>query len=275
MPTLNNHPEKRTYVTLLSDASYLQGVLTLHYSLMQTYPAYPLLVLLNENASNHTQQALAQAKIPFKILPKLNYSEHSNQTMQQRGWPSALNNTADKLSVFTLTEYDKVVYLDADMLVLKNIDYLFDYPHGSAVIDVANIIDITSNGNFTSEQYEYVSQFNSGLFVFRPNLQDYQTCMDLLQTEVGFDQEILRSLWADWIHTPQRQLPQTCNIFASHLTAYIQKGICGFTDVEVLHYTYLPKPWQQTQCNIHATRDFVYYIYREYLQKTLQAYQLT
>ena len=42
-----------------------------------------------------------------------------------------------------------------------------------------------------------------------------------------------------------------------------------------MHYTYLPKPWQQTQYNIHATRDFVYYIYREYLQKALQAYQLT
>ena len=48
MSTTAQHPEKRTYVTLLSDESYLKGVLTLHYSLMQTYPAYPLLVLLNE-----------------------------------------------------------------------------------------------------------------------------------------------------------------------------------------------------------------------------------
>ena len=148
------HPEARTYVTVLSDESYLKGVLTLHYSLRQTYPAYPLLVLLNDSASAHTQQVLTQANIPFKILPKLSYRASSNASMQQKGWDALLNNTADKLSVFTLTEYAKIVYLDADMLVLKNIDYLFRYPHGSAVIDVGNIIELLMEGKYTAEQYD-------------------------------------------------------------------------------------------------------------------------
>ena len=60
----------------------------------------------------------------------------------------------------------------------------------------------------------------------------------------------------------------------TNLTAYIQLGLCGFTDVEVLHYVYQPKPWHKTDFDIHTTHDFVYFIYREYLQKALQAYQL-
>ena len=212
MSTTAQHPEKRTYVTLLSDESYLKGVLTLHYSLMQTYPAYPLLVLLNDTLPAKIQQILTQAKIPHKVVPRLHYTEHNKQTMNSRGWNSLLNNTADKLSVLALTEYDKVVYLDADMLVLKNIDYLFRYPHGSAVIDAGNIMELTMNGQYNDAQYAYAHQFNSGLFVFQPNQDDYQYCLTLLQTEVGFDQEILRLLWSDWIHTPQRHIPQTCNI---------------------------------------------------------------
>lgn len=274
MSTTAQHPEKRTYVTLLSDESYLKGVLTLHYSLMQTYPAYPLLVLLNDTLPTNIQQVLTQAKIPYKVAPRLHYTEHNKQTMNSRGWNSLLNNTADKLSVLALTEYDKVVYLDADMLVLKNIDYLFRYPHGSAVIDAGNIMELTMNGQYNDAQYAYAHQFNSGLFVCQPNQADYQYCLTLLQTEVGFDQEILRLLWSDWIHTPQRHIPQTCNIFAANLTAYIQLGLCGFTDVEVLHYVYQPKPWHKTDFDIHTTHDFVYFIYREYLQKALKAYQL-
>ena len=270
----NRHPEPRSYVTVLSDESYLKGVLTLHYSLMQTYPAYPLLVLLNDGASAHTQQVLAQANIAFKILPKLHYSAHSNASMQQRGWDALLNNTADKLSVFTLTEYAKIVYLDADMLVLKNIDYLFRYPHGSAVIDAGNIIEPLMQGQYNAEQYAYAHQFNSGLFVCQPNADDYQRCLALLQTEDGFDQEILRRLWADWQASPQRHLPQTCNIFAANMAAYITEGVCGFTDIEVLHYVYQPKPWHKTDFNIHTTQDFIYFIYQEYLQKALRAANL-
>src|SRR5690606_21902467 len=38
-------------------------------------------------------------------------------------------NTFDKLQVFGFVSYDKVVFLDSDMLVVKNIDHLFEKNH--------------------------------------------------------------------------------------------------------------------------------------------------
>jgi alpha-N-acetylglucosamine transferase len=43
---------------------------------------------------------------------------------QQSFWGYALN----KLVVFNMTEFSKIIYVDADSLVLKNIDHLADAP---------------------------------------------------------------------------------------------------------------------------------------------------
>lgn len=266
--------ERRAYVTLLSDDSYLQGVITLHFSLMQTYPAYDFLVLINTQVSEHTRSVLTHCKIAYKTCPSLAYTEQSNTHMNTAGWPAQLNNTADKLSVFTLSEYDKMVYIDADMLVLKNIDFLFNYPHGSAAIDVGIIFTPNTQPGHSDEHYQYIQGFNSGLFVFQPNSKDHQKCLELMQCTMGFDQEILRALWHDWKQSSQRHLPPTCNVFAAHLTEYIRQGIFGFTDVHILHFTYQPKPWQKTNYQIDSTRDFIYYYYQEYMYKSRIHHQL-
>lgn len=42
-----------------------------------------------------------------------------------------LLNTASRVSVFDLNSYDKMVFIDTDVLLLKNVDELFNYPDGS------------------------------------------------------------------------------------------------------------------------------------------------
>ena len=56
-----------------------------------------------------------------------------------------------------MTEYDKCVFLDADTLVIKNSDELFDKEEFSAAPDAG-----------------WPDCFNSGVFVFRPNLNTFQ-----------------------------------------------------------------------------------------------------
>lgn len=54
----------------------------------------------------------------------ISHVENRNkQKLQNRPW---FNTTFSKLHVFGLTEFDKIVYLDADLLLLSNIDELFD-----------------------------------------------------------------------------------------------------------------------------------------------------
>ena len=58
--------------------------------------------------------------------------------------------TLTKLHVWKLTDYDKMVFCDADMVVVRNIDDLFEREELSAVPDCG-----------------WPSCFNTGLFVFR------------------------------------------------------------------------------------------------------------
>jgi hypothetical protein len=62
----------------------------------------------------------------------------------------------DKLLVFSLCEFRKIVFIDSDVLVLRNIDELFDKPHMSAVI-----ADIGPGR-------EQVVDLNAGLMVLEP-----------------------------------------------------------------------------------------------------------
>ena len=53
---------------------------------------------------------------------------------------------------------EKIVYLDSDLLILENIDNLFNYPHLSCPRDLPF--------NMT--------KFNSGVMVLEPNIDDFK-----------------------------------------------------------------------------------------------------
>ena len=52
-----------------------------------------------------------------------------NSDVHVEGW---VNSGYTKLHIWDMTEYDKVVYIDADVLVLENVDELFDRPSPAA-----------------------------------------------------------------------------------------------------------------------------------------------
>jgi len=63
-----------------------------------------------------------------------------------------------KFKIFDLIEYDKIVFLDADIMVLKNLDHLFELPHMTAALD----------GEYFN-LWEGWPHFNSGCLVIEPN----------------------------------------------------------------------------------------------------------
>ena len=78
--------------------------------------------------------------------------------------------TYTKLNAWQLTQFDKCVFLDADTLVLKNVDELFDRPELSAAPDVG-----------------WPDCFNSGVFVFVPSEATYQSLIQHAASFGSFD----------------------------------------------------------------------------------------
>ena len=78
--------------------------------------------------------------------------------------------TFTKLKIWTLTQFKKCVFLDADTLVLQNIDELFDRDELSAAPDIG-----------------WPDCFNSGVFVFIPSMETYDSLIGFANEFGSFD----------------------------------------------------------------------------------------
>ncbi len=78
--------------------------------------------------------------------------------------------TYSKLHVWRLEEYCKCVFLDADTIVLSNVDELFERDEFSAAPDIG-----------------WPDLFNSGVFVLKPNAETFTSLTELAKTEGSYD----------------------------------------------------------------------------------------
>ena len=103
-----------------------------------------------------------------QLFDVMDSADSANLAMLQR---PELGVTLTKLHCWTLTDFDKAVFLDADTLVLRNCDELFDhYDEFSAAPDIG-----------------WPDCFNSGVFVFRPSIRTYKSLLHFASTHGSFD----------------------------------------------------------------------------------------
>ena len=118
------------WTTLITNTKYLSGLLTLDYSLKNNGTKYPLVALYTDTFPEEGRKALDIRKIPKKrvnyLLPSV-HKDFSNDPRFYDCW--------SKLTPFSLEEYDRVVQLDSDMLVTRNMDELMDVELDSADSD--------------------------------------------------------------------------------------------------------------------------------------------
>jgi lipopolysaccharide biosynthesis glycosyltransferase len=233
-------------VTVLSSDQYLPGAVVLHDSLVQVRSRYPLYVLVGTAVRPLVVAALRSAGIsclPVRLDVEL---PEEVQAVNADNGRSHWTRTLEKLCVFSLTQFSKVVYVDSDMLVVKNIDHLFERPHMSAVAAGARI-----PGN------EDWSTLNSGLMVVEPDPESYSRLPDLvsdtahrrlvLEGALGVgDQDVITEAHPEWRHTPDLRLPDVYNMFTDYLDYHLRHlGVSwsGENGVHVLHFVGPRKPW--------------------------------
>jgi hypothetical protein len=114
------HPNA-VWTSLITNTAYLSGLLTLDYSLKKHGSKYPLVALYTDTFPPEGHAALEARGIPKQrvkyLLPKLS-KDFSNDPRFYDCW--------SKLTPFSLVEYERVVQLDSDMMLLKNMDELME-----------------------------------------------------------------------------------------------------------------------------------------------------
>ncbi|KAL7808153.1 glycosyltransferase family 8 protein [Trichoderma gracile] len=111
----------KVWTTLITNLDYLPGLLTLNHSLRAVRSKYPLVALYTDAFPPSGRAALAARGIPSQRIDYLVPSagrDYSNDPRFYDCW--------SKLVPFSLTQYARIVQLDSDMLVRRNMDELMD-----------------------------------------------------------------------------------------------------------------------------------------------------
>lgn len=101
----------------------MPGLLALHHSLKKSGSEYPLVAIYTTTLPERCLKALDIRGIPKK---QVNYLQPTSQ--RDFSNDPRFYDTWTKLMAFSLTEYERVVLLDSDMIVLQNMDELMDLP---------------------------------------------------------------------------------------------------------------------------------------------------
>ncbi|KAJ3216183.1 hypothetical protein HDU67_009832 [Dinochytrium kinnereticum] len=121
-----NATSRRAYATLITRDSYMKAACVLARSLARAGSAYPLIIIHSgDKISQSTLDTLAfepNVKLVSAEFLTIRLPEgHASQMVFER-----FADVWTKLNIWNLTDYDLICYLDADMLVLRNMDDVFD-----------------------------------------------------------------------------------------------------------------------------------------------------
>ena len=161
-----------SYVTLVTNEDYALAARALARSLLMSGAQSPLCVLAVRDTPGLVELEELGCRIvladhlplsdDFKALHSRK-AQHTTAPFTKGNKPQfhdPLDNFV-KLRLWELTEYEKVIFLDADLVVIKNIDRLFGYPEFVAAPNVY-------------ESLEDFHRMNSGVFVAEPSLATYE-----------------------------------------------------------------------------------------------------
>ncbi|HET8936930.1 MAG TPA: hypothetical protein VFN67_25985 [Polyangiales bacterium] len=138
-----------------------------------------------------------------------------------------------KLRAWELTAFDRVILLDADTLVLQNVDDLFDRSHFAAAPD-----------------FFMPDRFNSGVMLLEPSQDTFARMSEALAGAASYDggdQGFLNAFYPDWYALPvEHRLPVGYNM--AHFIFQFLRGHPSLKqtlerEAKIIHYM-VQKPWQ-------------------------------
>jgi len=278
----NPSPERvvdssKVWTTLITNTKYLSGLLTLDASLKFNGSKYPLVALYTDTFPAEGHAALDRRGIPKKRIPYLLPKTHKDFTNDPRFY-----DCWSKLTPFSLVEYERVVQLDSDMLVLQNMDELMDLPlDAPAKAGKADRVFAASHAcvcnplkkphyprDWIPENCAFTSQHgtpdiaqekgapsdaglampNGGLQVVNPSAEVYNMILGSLEGDSTISYDFAdQSVLGDLFHGRWVGLPYIYNALKTLRWKGVHDAIWRDDKVKNIHYILSPKPWDENE----------------------------
>jgi len=236
-------PRPNAIATLITTDDFLAGAQTLLYSIRKS--------LLSIPAADYPPEIVVLTTTTSLSITSISTLEHlcdriitvpfikSPVKSHVPSWDTKCAFT--KLNLFKLQEYEKILYLDADCLVLKDVSHLFKEKFGEEKTELVAAPDI-----FPPDK------FNGGVLLLKPSQSIFQSLLSKFENNFesydGGDTGFLNAYFSDWYTSSTARLPFKYNAqrYVYDVTFKKQPGYWqSVGDIVVLHYSSTPKTWER------------------------------
>lgn len=250
---------KYAYVSLLyNNNEYFTGSLILGLTLSKIRSPHDKVLMVTNDVPQEQRKVLSRFFI-IKEVPYIYASTNIDPTSRFTG-------VFTKLNCLKYTEYDKVLMLDLDMFVLKNMDHLFNLPAPAAMARGPNwkTGQKYAKGFISIKDNEVKGGMNAGLMLLHPDMDEFDLILDEISKTLPYkidnpEQDYLSYRYRDqWTQIDSRYNLQ------------IKLKPINYTVHEIynLHYSWILNPWELVLDNKDKViaifkktgRDITYYI---------------
>lgn len=285
--------ERCAYVVALwgTNPEIALGAMVLGWSLKRTGTRHDLVAMHTWDVPAAAVELLRQSGWQPR---KVDYIHASPNLFADSSEESRFARVFTKLRVLELTEYAKVLMLDADLLVRQNIDDLFDleapaalsrgpwsgYKHGDRIMGKYFFW-----GHLAQSTYAYSwgqsGGINAGVMLLKPDADTFHLCLQEVSDDNhpshikgnGPEQDYLSRFYADtWSHLDVAYNFQLHQMYFVLAPRALQGGdrLAFLHDpnrIKVVHYSGDPKPWMRhlnAEYNAMAWEDWFQLILRNF-----------
>ncbi|KAL3607102.1 glycogenin glucosyltransferase [Fusarium poae] len=215
---------EQIYATLLLSDSYLPGALVLAHSLRDAGATRKLAVLVTLDSVS--EESITQLKDVYDYVfpvPRIRNDHPANLYLMNR---SDLHSAFTKINLWKLTNFSKIVYIDADVVAYRAPEELFDISHPFAAAPDIGWPDL----------------FNTGVMVLNPNMGDFYAMIAMAERGISFDgadQGLINMHFGQQYH----RLSFTYNVTPSAHYQYVPAYRHFQSSINMVHFIGANKPW--------------------------------
>jgi alpha-N-acetylglucosamine transferase len=252
--TKEGREEKLAYVTFLSGTvdsgddleadNYLQAVRILIWQLKHnpnTRTKHDVVVMVTPSVSQSRRTRLEKDGAIIHPVEFLHTDNDDWIHAELHRWDDVMT----KMRVWEMLQYDRILMLDGDSMLLKNLDGVFDDPHAHPLRTkpsnetLPESYLLASNSEVWDSTHKFppadgtglkgVGHMNAGFFILQPSLSAFSYYKSLIATPHSFDPKYPEQNLMNFVHRwdgpmPWREIAYTWNIRCPN-DVDIEKGL--------------------------------------------------
>lgn len=108
--------KKYLYTTLVTNEKFLNGLLYFYEFWKRTNSKYEFIAMVTNNLTEEQLKKINH--IPYKII--------QYYTIENDEYHARYSDTINKIQIFDFIEYDRICFIDTDIILFENLDYLLE-----------------------------------------------------------------------------------------------------------------------------------------------------